>query len=101
MILNLIAAMWQKGITMMLTMLSLLRFMGVPYFSDQVVVDKTQKPIRLVLAAGQVGPAISDGVGKDNVVRRTKQTTRREVTMSEPLTPTPELLSSILPSGNN
>lgn len=69
---------------------------GVSRTSDQVVVDKTQKPIRLVLAAGQVGPAISDGVGKDNVVRRTKQTTRREVTMSEPLTPTPELLSEYL-----
>lgn len=68
---------------------------GVSRTSGQVVVDKTQKPIRLVLSLGQVGH-VSDGVGKDNVVRRTEQTTQREAIMSEPLTPTRDLLSKYL-----
>jgi len=68
---------------------------GVSRTSGQVVVDKTLKPIRLVLSLGQVGH-VSNGVGKDNVVRRTEQTTQREAIMSEPLTPTCDLLSDYL-----
>lgn len=69
---------------------------GMSRTSGQVVVDKTQKPIRLMFSAGQDGHVISNGVGTNNVERRPEQATPREVTMAEPLTPTPDLLSEYL-----
>ena len=69
---------------------------GVSRTSGQVVVDKTQKPIRLMFSAGQDGHVISNGVSTNNVERRPEQATPREVTMAEPLTPTPDLLSEYL-----
>jgi len=69
---------------------------GVSRTSGQIVVDKTQKPIRLMFSAGQDGLVISNGVNTNNVERRPEQTTPIEVTMAEPLTPTSDLLSEYL-----
>lgn len=54
-------------------------------YSSQIVVDKTQKPVRLLLAPGQV----------KNVERR-EELSPSEVTITEPLTPTPNLISEYL-----
>jgi hypothetical protein len=66
--------------------------------AGQVVVDKTQKPIRLTLPTGQGGDVSipDEKIDTENLERREVGGTSREVTMPVPLRPSPSLMSEYL-----
>ena len=66
--------------------------------SDQIAVDKTQKPIRLTLTLEQGGDVIITNEKKDtqNLERLEADIGFHEVTPKEPLTPSPSLISEYL-----